>query len=220
MSHRILRRYVLEQLLPPRTARTKTALHLNIDLPILWYENDAGERWLPPDGPLFTEAPPGFRYQHSRFPRTLIENVLRVNDPEEIARCPHTETLIDHDLIPGLEGRLCRRCGGHQTKPIGTPWPSVWETSGSRPAWSGTSSYPADIVLAMIRPTPEEQARAKARGYQHPAPAYEQAILLTATACGRCLNVLSWQFGLPDEDGYEEGSSEWLRSGTVCRLCT
>jgi hypothetical protein len=49
-------------------------------LPILWYENVHGNRWVPPEivagGPV--TPPPGFIYMHTRFPRRLVHDVLEL----------------------------------------------------------------------------------------------------------------------------------------------
>jgi hypothetical protein len=47
--------------------------------PTLWYENDAGDRWIPPDD-MNVGPPVGFNYQHSRFPFSLRHLVLVCDD--------------------------------------------------------------------------------------------------------------------------------------------
>jgi hypothetical protein len=136
---------------------------------------------------------------------------------EDVESCNHEEILIDHGLIDGLEGRICRICGGHQTKNVGDPWPAKWDAYGSRDAFSATSTYPIDLVLAMTRPTPEEFKRAADRGHMIRPVDFERAVLLSATSCERCMNVLLYRHGL--NDGYEEGSDEWKRANTRCALC-
>lgn len=211
---RIVRRYLLRRL----TAKhTKLSLDLNADLPTLWYENDKGTKFTPPLDDPFHPLPDGFVYQHSRFPTSLIHNCLRLITEEDVAACPHAETVVDHGLIAGLEGRICRDCGGSQTKNVGAPWPAEWHSGGSRNLFSGTSTYPEDLVLAMVRPSPGEIATASERGHQIYPVKFERAVLLAATSCERCLNVLLWRHGL--DDGYEEGSPDWSKANTKCDLC-
>lgn len=45
-----------------------------------------------------------------------------------------------------------------------------------------------------------------------------QAILLLATSCERCMNVLAYKY-LNGKDGYEEFSEEWKKCNTVCKYC-
>jgi hypothetical protein len=220
-ARRVVLRFFLAQILPQRS-RTKVAINTTgFNLPTLWYENEAGDKWFPNfDGPGYPDEgrPADFKYQHSRFPRTLVHNCLRLISQEDVDACHHKETLIDHGLIEGLEGRICRSCGGSQTTKVGEPWPAKWHGGGSKEAFRAESTYPVDLVLSMVRPTAEEGQRARARGFLLPEiTTFERAVLLAATACERCLNVLCWQHGL--DDGYEEGSPEWEEANTRCALC-
>lgn len=221
-AQRIIRRFLLARLLPPKG---KVAVNIDAELPTIWLENEAGDVWIPwfghtpPREPNDNERPPpGFNLQFSRFPRELTETVLRTITQEDIDACPHTEAVIDHGLIEGLEGRICRSCGGRQVRNVGEPWPAAWSGAGSsRHVMTGRSSYPVDLVLAMTRPTPEEIKIALGRGHQIRPVSFERAVLLASTTCERCLNVLCWQYGL--DDGYEEGSPEWQRTRTRCKFC-
>lgn len=56
--------------------------------PSLWYENDAGDRHVPDWSKPEPEAPPpGFKYQHSRFPFDLRHSILllKEHDCERLA---------------------------------------------------------------------------------------------------------------------------------------
>jgi len=215
---RVALRYLLAQVLPQRRGH-KVAINLNVPLPTLWFENEKGDKWEPnlKGNPFDPPPPPGFKYQHSRFPRILTENVLRLISQEEVDACDHPEILKDHGLIEGLEGRICRFCGGSQTKKVGEPWPVEWTGGGSREAFRGESSYPVDLVLAMTRPTPDEIHVAEVRGHTIVPQPFERAVIIAATSCERCLNVLLYRHGL--RDGYEEGSSQWQEANTSCAFC-
>jgi hypothetical protein len=46
-------------------------------------------------------------------------------------------------------------------------------------------------------------------------------IIIVATSCERCLNVLINKYGgFGDDQGYEEGSPQWKKVGTSCRFCS
>lgn len=45
-----------------------------------------------------------------------------------------------------------------------------------------------------------------------------EAIVLCATCCERCMNVLAYKY-LDGKDGYEEYSEEWYKANTVCKFC-
>jgi hypothetical protein len=207
----------LAKILPPN--RRKVGLDLSRDLPLIWYENEDGDVWVPDlNGNEPPPPPPDFVYQYSRFPRTLTENVLRIITQEDIDTCAHEEVVIDHGLIEGLEGRICRSCGGSQTKKVGEPWPAVWAGAGSsRNVATMNSGFSEDLVLAMTRPTDVEIAKAAGRGHRITPVSFERAVILAATSCERCLNVLLYRHGL--DDGYEEGSPEWEAANTRCQFC-
>jgi len=47
----------------------------------LWYENDDGDKWIPPDSYNGYKPPPdGFKYQWSRFPNMLREDCLEIDE--------------------------------------------------------------------------------------------------------------------------------------------
>ena len=46
----------------------------------------------------------------------------------------------------------------------------------------------------------------------------DEALVINATACERCSNVLDRKY-LGKEYGYEEYSEEWQKCGTVCQFC-
>lgn len=138
---------------------------IRIPIPTLWYENDLGDRRLPDysGGP---DMPDGFKYQWSRFPCTVHEDVC----------CS--------------QGRIA----------------------------SGSMSYSPALVLALTRPTLVERLRQLRRGHWMPRLSLPQAILVAATSCERCMNVLLWRAGT--KDGYELKSAEWTRARTCCEMCS
>jgi hypothetical protein len=196
---------------------SKLAIRFN-QLPTIWYENEDGKNeWIPDLKENEFNPPEGFRYQHSKFPSVLRETVLKLMNREDIESCKHPETRTDHGLIDGFEGRICNYCGGYQNKQTGEPWPEQWEVPDSQEVCSMESSYPPELILAMTRPTKEEQRKSKKRGYSPKVLSFDQAVLMAATACERCLNALLWMYGC--NDGYPEKSQKWKNSNTKCKLC-
>lgn len=45
-----------------------------------------------------------------------------------------------------------------------------------------------------------------------------EAIMLLANSCERCMNVLAYKY-LNGKDGYPEYSEEWKKCNTICRFC-
>jgi DNA topoisomerase I len=208
-----------------RMAR-RTALRAKIasrpKLPILWWENEDGDRWVQTydEGNDIQEHPPGYIYQWSRFPTQLHEHCLRMVQQDEVDACPHPPESIKADLgiIDSMEGRECSGCHGYQSKNKGEPWPDKWEAHGSREVMVGTSTWSDDLVLAMVRPSPEELAKAVERFGQEPRLlGMDDAILMAATSCERCLNGMLWRYGL--DDGYPPYSPEWDKCRTSCLMC-
>jgi len=170
----------------------------------LWYENEAGEKWYPDlkGGPL-ANAPDGFKYQHSRFPTMLRENMLKIVQADEVEACEHPEDSVQPTggWVDGVEGRECKACGGTQMRNTGQPWPDKWEAYGSRSMGAMESGWSEDLALALVK-----------EGFSLP-----NAIIVSATSCERCMNTLAHECGL--EWGYKEGSEEWQKCGTECSFC-
>jgi hypothetical protein len=145
-------------------------------LPTLWYQNEQQESWVQKDEPhpwlkrvlqwVGAYEPPeifppaGFIYQHSRFPNVVRHTVLRAVLQKEVAACDHEPRYVQETFgwIDGIEGRECVKCNGTQLRKKGDPWPVKWDAEGSRRIISGESSYPGDLVMAMLRPTILERA--------------------------------------------------------------
>ena len=72
----------------------------------------------------------------------------------------------------------------------------------SEEVMEGHQSWPEDLVMAM----------ANSGDYS-----LSESILIAASCCERCLNVLLDQYEL---DGYEEDSEEWNDCGTECEFCS
>lgn len=45
----------------------------------------------------------------------------------------------------------------------------------------------------------------------------DDAIILAATSCERCLNALLWRYGC--NDGYPPYSEQWNKTNTKCEIC-
>lgn len=202
-----------------RRFKLRQALNLNYEFPEYWFENEYGDRIIPDPETLEMSRPlpKEYIYQHSQSPRTVPHHVLELIRQEDVDACPHSEIVKDHGLIDGLEGRICRDCGGTQVKSIGEEWPAKWSGQGSRSVGSMNQTYPEDLVLAMTRPSREEWDTALSRGHLIEPVTLTRAIILAANSCERCLNVLCYRHGL--KDGYEEFSEDWAKSNTRCKLC-
>ena len=71
-------------------------------LPELWYENEAGDKWIPEGSSIWPGAPEGFIYQHSMFPDVLHHEVLRVKADNTSEKVMDMEGSWSEDLVLGL----------------------------------------------------------------------------------------------------------------------
>lgn len=112
------------------------------------------------------------------------------------------------------------------TRPTTTEINLSWE----RVAEGGEGGYKGVVprtrtegTLGFVAPQYEAVTGAKAgdpMAALGPGPKlYEldEAILIVARTCERCMNVLLWEYGC--DDGYQHGSDEYERAGTTCLFC-
>lgn len=169
----------------------------------LWLENEAGDIWVPDYENGKDTAPDGFIYWHSRFPCELNHQIYRFVLQDEVDACDHPEENVHATggWVDGIEGRKCDACGGSQTRNTGEPWPDKWEATGQRELMNMGSTYSEDLALALVN-----------KGLT-----LSEAIVVAATCCEACMNVLAHECGL--DWGYEHGSKEWHDCGTSCHFC-
>ena len=67
---------------------------------------------------------------------------------------------------------------------------------------SFTATYPIDLVIAI---------------YQDGGYTWDQAVILVANSCEKCMNALAYQYGL--DWGYPLYSKDWHNCGTSCFHC-
>lgn len=175
-------------------------------LPYLWYENENGDRWYPnlrhPGNP-DEDRPPEYLYQNSRFPHQITHSILRIVQPHEVAACEHPsdQVVATGGWIEGIDGRECHACNGVQVRNSNEPWPEEWEAQGSRRVMAGNTTWSEDLATELVK-----------RGVP-----ISDAILFSAIACERCVNIAAWKAGLPW--GYPEDDENAKTAGTSCELC-
>ncbi len=185
----------------------------------LWNENEHGKKFIPDlTGNMPPHKPKGFIYQHSMFPTHLYHNVLREVVTKEVEKCKHHEENIrpTDGWIEGIEGRECKKCMGSQTRNAGQPWPEKWEANGSRKIMTGEMGWCEDLALAMATKIKPKSLRDSLFDFKKFT--LSEAILITATCCEACMNVLRYHY-LGKKEGYKEGSDEWKKVGTTCSFC-
>ena len=173
-------------------------------LKTLWYEDKDGNFVGKPDLKKGLNVPHNAAYQISRFPNVLRTKYLYLIKQKDIDKCKHPKKHIKKTdgWADDVYGRKCNACGGTQTRAAWHLWPKKWYGCGSREVASANSSWSEDLVLVI----------ANSGDYS-----LSEAIIIAATSCERCMNVLADKYGL--DWGYEEGSEEWEKTGTSCQFC-
>ncbi len=173
------------------------------DLETLWYEDENGNKIECAENEYH---PKGAVFQVSRFPKTLTTTYLRLINQSDVDKCKHPRKYIvpTYGWIEGIVGRECKACHGTQTKKKWHIWPKKWDGYGSRKVASFNSTWnDEETILAMVN----------SGDYT-----LEEAIIVYATACERCMNVLVYKY-TNGKEGYEEYSEEWKKCNTSCKFC-
>ena len=176
---------------------------LKEQLKTLWYEDEDGNEIICAENEY---NPEGAAYKVSRFPKMLRTTRIKLIRQEDVDKCKHPRKYIKptHGWIDGIVGRECKLCHGTQTKKKRHLWSKKWEGYGSREVFTSNSTWNDEkTILAMVN----------SGDYT-----LSEAIIVYATACERCMNVLVHKY-TNGEDGYEEYSEEWQKCGTVCAFC-
>lgn len=173
-------------------------------LKTFWYEDEVGNRIEWPDDRV--DAPENAAYYITRFPKMLITQYNRLIRQIDVDKCRHPRRHIKstYGWVDGIVGRECELCHGTQIKKKWHFWPKKWEAHGSRPAFSFNTTWNDEkIILAM----------ANSGDFT-----LSEAIIVYASACERCMNVLAHKYS-NGVDGYAEYSEEWQKCNTECQFC-
>ena len=173
-------------------------------LKALWYEDKDGNFVEKPDFKNVFAVPPNANYQVSRFPNVLRTSYLKLIKQKDVDKCKHPKKQVEktEEWVEGIRSRKCNLCGGTQIRAAWHLWPKKWYCYGSREIASANSSWSEDLILVIANSGDYSLA---------------EAIIISATSCERCMNVLAFKYGL--DWGYEEGSEEWEKTGTSCQFC-
>lgn len=171
-----------------------------------WYEDEKGNRV--PHDMNEVMTPKEAEYYVSVKALAVTDTHYKIVRQEDVDKCRHPRKYIrrDHDLIEGWKGRICDKCGGTQTKKWYKPWGKKWVGSGLRTLFTGNTHIGkgnTDVIMAMVN----------SGNY-----GLQDAILIWAKSCERCMNVLARKY-LGAEEGYEEYSADWFICGTSCKFC-
>lgn len=145
------------------------------ELPILWYENEKGEEFIPDiSGNMPPEIPEGFKFQLSRFPHVLRTSMLRINPDGTSKEVLTMESTWPEDLVLAMvnsgeklghsitvASESCERClnalshkyGLSDGYPEGSP---QWEEAGTRCMFCKDPAEEVDETLSL--PTQEAVA--------------------------------------------------------------
>lgn len=172
----------------------------------LWYEDENGN--VIPHDNNSVEPPKGAATYHTQWPLEVREDIYRYYDNKETCRHPLRYRERTFGWIKGIKGCKCKACGKEK---VGKKWiPFVfmpWEDGASSVHILTGSTHISrgseDVILAMVN----------SGDYT-----LSEAIIVYASACERCMNVLCYKY-LDGKDGYPEYSEEWKKCNTVCDFC-
>lgn len=172
----------------------------------IWYEDKEGNMYRN-DG--YTVGKPNekvFSY-HVCFPTEVNEKVEFFYDKDN-CKHPLKYRKRTHGWIKGIKGCKCNKCGKTKTGKSYIPfvfmkWDEGCDTYTGFTSNTHLGYMSQKCVVAMVNSGDYE---------------LDEALVINATACERCMNVLDRKY-LGKEHGYEEYSEEWKKCGTVCDFC-
>lgn len=167
----------------------------------IWYEDRNGN--------VYAVKPKGVRElsYHVCFPVQVTEKIMGVYDNKKTCKHPLKQRKRTTGWVKGIKGCVCKACGKTKTGKSYIPFALMkWDTgSDTFPLLETHHTLSKDsqkCVVAMVNSGDFE---------------LDEAILVMATACERCMNVLIHKY--LGDDGYEEYSEEWKKANTVCEFC-
>lgn len=171
----------------------------------IWYEDKDGNKYRS-NGP---EKPnESITSYHVCFPMEISERIEFYYNNKDTCKHPLKSRKRTTGWVKGIKGCKCQNCGKTKTGKSYIPFALMkWEEGNehhpviSRNTCLGTSSQ--DCVVAMVN----------SGDYK-----LDEALVIMATACERCMNVLEYKY-LDGKEGYKEFSDEWKKANTECEFC-
>lgn len=180
----------------------KTKLRMGI-----WYEDEKGNMFRNEDGSV--EKPnDNIKTYHVCFPTEISERVECYYTNKDTCKHPIKMVKRTHGWVKGIKGCICEQCGKEKVGKSYIPFAFMkWENGRDTYPVIQTNhhlgKYSQKCVVAMVNSGDYE---------------LDEALIVMATACERCMNVLTFKY-LNGEDGYPEYSEEWQKCNTECTFC-
>ena len=142
------------------------------------------------------------------FPLTVTTERRYYYDNKDTCKHPLKFRKRTNGWIKGIKGCVCTACGKTKTGKSHIPfafmkWDYGSETYDGFATNVHVGKHSQKCIVAMVNSGDYE---------------LDEAIVVMATACERCMNVLAYKY-LNCEDGYPEYSDEWKRCNTSCEFC-
>lgn len=153
------------------------------------------------------EIPKGAVAYHTQYPLEITERIRGIYTNKDTCKHPRKYIKRTYGWIKGIKGRQCKNCGKTQLRKWWQPWGFKWD--------NGADSYDLCEGHTHIGRGNEDVILAMANSGDY---TLSEAIIVWASACERCMNVLTYKY-LNGADGYEEFSEEWKKANTVCDFC-
>jgi hypothetical protein len=172
-----------------------------------WYEDNEGNMYKPShDGgkPQSVEV----NTYNVCFPLEVSTRHYKIYDNKDTCKHPLKYRKRTGGWVKGIKGCECTACGKTKVGKSYIPFMFMpWDNGPSDVYILSTnahlSKFSQKCVVAMVNSGDYE---------------LDEAIVVMANACERCMNVLIHKY-LNGEDGYEEYSEEWNKANTFCDFC-
>ena len=175
----------------------------------VWYEDKDGNV-VNVDKDVYVEKDryPEIVSYHTCFPLQVSHEIRFYYDNKDTCKHPLRFRKRTTGWVKGIKGCVCNACGKTKTGKSYIPFMLMpWDKGSDK--YDGFTSrvsmsrFSGKCIVAMVNSGDYE---------------LDEAIVVMAHACERCMNVLEHKY-LNGEDGYEEYSDEWYKANTECDFC-
>ena len=171
----------------------------------IWYEDQEGNR-IPDSAEEIWNHPANAATYHVQWPLEIREEIRGIYTNKDTCKHPfkcrkRLKECADYAIKCAACGKI--KYSKNRLQSIFAKWST------------GPDSYDCVSFQTHIGRGNEEIILAMANSGDY---TLGEAIIVFATACERCMNVLSYKY-TNGKEGYKEFSDEWKKCGTVCDFC-
>lgn len=173
----------------------------------IWYE-DRDKNVLIPEEMDQVDPPSHAETFHALFPFEITERIYAVYDKSTPCRHSIKNRKRIDGLVKGLKGCRCLNCGREKIGKTYIPFIFM-------PWKYGAITHPLGSFNTHISRRNEDLILSMANSGDF---TLSEAIVILASSCERCSNVLAYKY-TNGKEGYPEYSEEWKKANTTCDFC-